>query len=835
MKTQKLRQILIAIFTLLATNIFASNYYAAPKPSGTEDGSINNPCSFTAGISKLSSAGDTLFLRGGIYYFSSKISINKTGTSTSRIAIMAYPGEKPILDFSGEAYGEPGISLSTTSSYLHIKGLIIRYAGDNGLINYGNYNIIENCEFYGNCDSGLQNKTGYGNLIKNCDSHDNFDYKTGGLTAADFGGNADGFADKQYTTTGTGNTYEGCRSYHNADDGWDFYQRAGNTTIQNCICYQMGPSSFNMSQNPRALGIDSAWFKQFPMTVTNADGGKDNITISSYKNYGNGNGFKLGGDYTSHNVTLTNCLSVANAVRGFDQNNNYGTMTIYNASSYLNGYNYGFSNNSGGSLIIKNSISLSSTNNNEFASQSVTSSNNSWNISGVSCTSADFSSLDTTLILTARTSDGSLDSTGFMRLVSNSDLIDAGVDVGLGHSGNAPDLGCYEYDMNQGTISSSGSTTQSIRLGSSISNVVFTWGGGATGLSILNLPNGVSQSIDQNTKTLTISGTPTSTGIYTYTVNTTGGTSSGTSVSGKIIVCNADAKKIAYFTLPDAAADTMILNKLNNNLDFLVEIKDASASTLNYDDDSLIVISPVPSTTTYKTNFLALESLNKPMLLLKPFALKTGIWEWGTAANTSLSSVTITDKTHKIFNNLTFEGANSDQLNLFSAISTNAVTGITAWTGSPSITVLGNANGASTTTNSVVEVPVGTNMNGTTTKRRFLMIGVSEASTANLTPTATQLIENSCYYLMDMDILTDAKATKASSSDIKLIQQGSTLVVESELKIKSIQLINISGILIAKSYGENTLSMEGLPMGVYIAQITDEAGNVSSKKLIKKN
>ena len=158
--------VLISV-SFISDRLYATNYFASPGGTGT--GAFTDPCSFTTGLTKLANPGDTLYLRDGIYYLTAKVSINKTGTATARIAIMAYPGEKPILDFSGEPYSSsnPGISLNATSSYMHIKGLAVRYAGDNGLINNGSYIIIENCEFYGNCDTGLQHKSGGNNLILN--------------------------------------------------------------------------------------------------------------------------------------------------------------------------------------------------------------------------------------------------------------------------------------------------------------------------------------------------------------------------------------------------------------------------------------------------------------------------------------------------------------------------------------------------------------------------------------------------------------------------------------------------------------------------------------------
>ncbi len=732
--------LLIAVISLGYTKLYAATYYASPTGSGV--GTLVDPCSFTSGLSKLTAAGDTLYLRGGIYNQSAKISINKSGTATARIAIMAYPNEKPILDFSAEPYssGNPGISLSGTSSYFHIKGLVIRYAGDNGMINNGSNHIIENCEFYGNCDTGLQHKGGGNNLILNCDSHDNFDYESGGIATPNYGGNADGFADKQYTSPDP-NTYDGCRSWNNADDGWDFFQKIGSTIIKNSICYHNGPSTYDMSNHPRYL-TDKPWFDQF-------------TNLAAYPNYGNGNGFKLGGDFTAHNVQVIRCLAVCNRVRGFDQNNNYGTMTILNASSYRNGYNYGFGNASGGTLIIKNSVSLNSLTSNAFAAQTVTNVNNSWNTAGITTNSSDFVSLDTNLILTPRNTNGTYTTT-FMNLVTGSDLVDAGLFVGIPYSGNFPDLGYYELgviDKFPPAVTSQ-NISQSIVLGNPITAMTFGWSGGATGLSTSSLPNGINATLDTTNKTLTLQGTPTALGNYTFTVTTIGGAGSPVVVNCSIYVSSASAKRVAYFTtLPMTAPDMAVFNKLNSNPDFFVVPVDATATTTDYSGFDVVVMSSVPGSTA--AGFTALEAVNKPKLLLKPFTLKNTVWNWvtGNAVNTTQTTVSISNKTHVIFSGLTFTGTANDELQLFSSVATNAVTGITnsTWIASPAVTVLGNALGTSTT-NSIVEIPVGTNMNGTITSQRFVMIGLSEFSMANATTTATQLIENTVYYLLGLGV-----------------------------------------------------------------------------------
>ena len=438
---KKLTLICVSLVALSLCS-FATTYYASP--SGTGDGSsYASPTSFAAGVAKLTAPGDTLYLLGGTYEFTDKFSINKQGSSSKYIVISGYPGEKAILDFHQVPYGTRGITVHANSLYVHIKDLAIAWSGKNNLYNEGSYCLFERLDIYGSADTGCQMKKGGNNIILNVDSHDNFDYKTMSGTSANFGGNADGFADKQFTSAG--NHYIGCRAWNNSDDGWDFFQRvsSSNTIIENCVCYQNGMPYYDMSHNPRALGVDKTWFDSKVGTqMTDRYGQTITITLDRYPCQGNGNGFKMGGQYTDHKILIHHSLAVANNARGFDQNNNGGTMWVYNNTGYDNGVNFGFTT-AYGTDELRNNISYQGKNADQPSSKSVIAiDHNSWN--GFNLSALDFQSLDTTQILAPRTADGSLPEGTCLHLADGSSLINAGIDVNLWYNGIAPDLGCYE-------------------------------------------------------------------------------------------------------------------------------------------------------------------------------------------------------------------------------------------------------------------------------------------------------------------------------------------------------------------------------------------------------
>lgn len=429
---------------LMTMGMQATNYYCSP--TGTGDGKTpENPGALRTMMQKLY-AGDCLYMRDGVYEISSTVNyLTRNGNANNYITICAYENEKPIWDFRNQPNGSNNNGWNLSRNYVHVKGLTIRYAGYKGIQNTGSYNILENMEVYGCCDTGIQHKTGGHNLIINCDSHENFDYQANG-------GNADGFADKQYT--GAGNIYIGCRAWGNSDDGWDSFQRVtdGTPTVYiNCITYNNGPEYFDLSAHPRVLGKDA----DLPCFVD-----KD---LSHFANGGNPNGFKLGGQGTKHDTELYRCLAVGHRSKGFDQNNNAGNMKVINCTSYKNKHNYGFGNSYAYTLVIKNCISLSPLNSHfdKYPGATITDDHNTWN-TGFSASESDFEGLDIESVINApRNADGSLTETIQFHLKSTStNLIDKGVnytDFGgekiadyVFYKGTAPDLGCYEYDPSTG-------------------------------------------------------------------------------------------------------------------------------------------------------------------------------------------------------------------------------------------------------------------------------------------------------------------------------------------------------------------------------------------------
>lgn len=391
------------------SNISASKiYYITPTaPSNGAGTSFSAPMSFNTALSKVV-AGEMLLLQPGKYTIPYKagaknsIILSKSGTASAKIKMVAANCGKAVFDFSfpENTYVQDSFGFSLTGSHWFFKGIEITRTGAQGAYVTGSYNMFENCAFHHNRNSGLEiNKGGSYTTVINTDSYMNYDPKK-------LGGMADGFASKQ--TQGPGNYFYGCRAWNNSDDGFDTFD------------------------SPQKVVIEKSWAFQ------------NGIDIWKYGGFvGNGNGFKLGGNNVKQNNVITQSVAFGNTKKGFDQNSNTGSVTVYNNVSYKNGtanFAFGQPVASGSKHIFKNNISLSG-----GAADSIlndTSSNNTWN--SLAASSADFVSLDISLATAARNADGSLPSNDLFRLAPGSKLINKGVNVGLPYLGTAPDLGAFE-------------------------------------------------------------------------------------------------------------------------------------------------------------------------------------------------------------------------------------------------------------------------------------------------------------------------------------------------------------------------------------------------------
>lgn len=278
--------------------------YVSADGKTTAAGTKEDPLDLQTAVNYAQPGQYILMLNGTYTGNSLKISRSMSGTADKHIKLVAETAGQVIFE---------GMGISLTGSYWDIYGIHVHYPNAVGIQVGGNYNTIEMCIVEGSANTGIQISRVDGaereaglsgllwpsyNLIKNCESFDN----------CDSGRNdADGFAAK--LTSGEGNVFYGCIGHNNIDDGWDLFAKTisgeiGKVQIINCVAYNNG------------------WLTT------------DDTSAAGYE-FGEGNGFKLGGSYMKGGHVLKNSVSFGNIGKGITSNS-CPDCEIYNCTSYGN-------------------------------------------------------------------------------------------------------------------------------------------------------------------------------------------------------------------------------------------------------------------------------------------------------------------------------------------------------------------------------------------------------------------------------------------------------------------------------------------------------------------
>nr|WP_315707654.1 pectate lyase PelN [Brenneria ulupoensis] len=413
----------------------AQTYYLAPTGSDSASGSQSAPWKTFARAQQTLTGGDRLWIRGGKYTFTAglnscssqtdtvnAITLNKSGSSGSRIEYMAYTGETPVFDFSKMTDDCRVKGFNVVADWITLKGLEITGVPQHNNKNHeswgvwikGSHNIFEQLNIHHIMGTGLFLQNGAYNTILNSDSHHNYDP----LTSNGAGQSADGFG-AHISANMPGNIFSGCRAWWNSDDGFDLINAYSSVIIENSWAWLHG---------------------YLPGTTTSLAAG-------------NGNGFKIGGYggvYVSNAAkhTVRNSVAFLNKAAGFYTNHHPLANDYFNNTGYKNHPNFnllGIDSSGNGVALgtLRNNIAYGGTalSNSSGANMRY----NSWNFSNV-LSDAEFRSVSTSGWDAARQSDGSLPELKSLHLASGSWMIDKGGNVKLPYKGSAPDLGAFERE-----------------------------------------------------------------------------------------------------------------------------------------------------------------------------------------------------------------------------------------------------------------------------------------------------------------------------------------------------------------------------------------------------
>ena len=447
-----MKKLIIILFWLLTVSLQAATYYIAPTtatPAGNDAnaGTLAAPWATIGKAFSVVVAGDTAFLRGGVYMVPASNDgagyslTGKSGTAINKIVISNYQNEVPIIDFddviTGPTTTKYGISF-LTCNYVHLIGITVRnlnQLSDNPAdpalsrafyFSYSNNITVERCVAYhidGNGFSTINTNPCDELYYIDCDAYDCNDRLSPVLP----GNDGSGFTNGNSKQLDYHVYYKRCRAWDNGDQGFSF----GSYSYVEC---------------------DSCW------------------SFRNGKLQGEGWGWKTGWISATYDGQvkrkIVNCIAAYNRRSGFDTNDG-GTpahyQQFYNNTSYRNGYQggasaYGFSfRNTVGTdeqelkREVKNNISYGNESGNIYIQSGAlyTHVTNSWDDPpGITIAPSDFISLDSAGLIAPRQTDGSFPDNvcynKFLHLSETSQARGEGTDEGYGD-----DLGAFQYSVQE--------------------------------------------------------------------------------------------------------------------------------------------------------------------------------------------------------------------------------------------------------------------------------------------------------------------------------------------------------------------------------------------------
>lgn len=442
-----MRKLRICIFLLcFPAMLAAKDYYVATDGKDSDSGTKEAPFATLAKAQQVVTAGDVVYIRGGVYKLSQTditgkkdnlyhcvFLMDKSGESEEkRICYYGYPGERPIFDLSGVKPADGRISVFYVSgSYLHFRNFeivgtqVIPATGNTQsecLSNRGgNYNIYENLSMHDGMGIGFYLVKGAHNLILNCDAYNNYDSVSGNGS----GGNVDGFGG--HPDVGSqGNIFYGCRAWWNSDDGFDLIHSGESVSIKHCWAFYNGYKPGGFSSAADGNGIKAGGY---------------GMSVDS----------KIPDKIPMHIVT--NCIAYRNKAGGFYANHHLGGLCFCNNTSFYNRWNYNMVNRKtkeepvdvgGYGHILKNNLSFlpreSHISNIDQSTCEVK--NNSFLPTLTEWAETDFQGVDPSVLVAARKEDGSLPDINFLVPDESSRAHEAK----MGYSFEVPDADAGEED-----------------------------------------------------------------------------------------------------------------------------------------------------------------------------------------------------------------------------------------------------------------------------------------------------------------------------------------------------------------------------------------------------
>jgi parallel beta-helix repeat protein len=216
--------------------VYAATYYVSTTGNDSNPGTLSQPWKTVGKAIPVVSAGDTVYVRAGIYQ--ENLAFTRSGTASSPIKISAYPGESPIIDGNNYTIAVNwGALLNLTGDYIQASGFEVRYSGGMGAIITGKNDLFDNINSHHNYQNGILITGDYG-IVQNSQVWSNCMSNVNGTSTT---GNASGLSAARHPN------YAVIRHnivYDNWGEGLSTYEANGTTIEDNIIYDNWGANSY---------------------------------------------------------------------------------------------------------------------------------------------------------------------------------------------------------------------------------------------------------------------------------------------------------------------------------------------------------------------------------------------------------------------------------------------------------------------------------------------------------------------------------------------------------------------------------------------------------------
>ncbi len=146
--------------------------YVAKNGADTNPGTLALPWRTIAKAASTLSAGQTVYIRAGVYQ--EVVNFSRSGTASQPINVFAYPGEVPVID--GKNWTLPtgtwGLLLNLSGNYIHVSGIEVRNSLWMGVGLFGQHDTVSNMNVHHNLENGIL-ANGNSSTVEGCNVWEN--------------------------------------------------------------------------------------------------------------------------------------------------------------------------------------------------------------------------------------------------------------------------------------------------------------------------------------------------------------------------------------------------------------------------------------------------------------------------------------------------------------------------------------------------------------------------------------------------------------------------------------------------------------------------------------